>query len=238
MYMKRKGIFSLVISMGLLAGCATTAPVPDGPKPPQNLLGSTDELQLITELSIDLAKTYGGDQVLVVLGLENTLLDTQGNSDASCISSAQQTRTTRPAQQDTAMQVQRMQDAGLKVIALTSRGNDCLDQTVGELNSNGFDFQASAWPPVSGFSEGFGFAGGENALSYEQGIFFTSSQGEGPALKALVEKSGEPYPTLIVVADQRQKYLNSVMKSFSTSAIKVHTWRYTREGTQVASSGQ
>lgn len=236
MLMKRKGIFSFVVSLGLVAGCATTAPAPDGPVPPQNLLGSTDELQLITELSIDLARTYGRDQVLVVLGLENTLLNTQGNTNASCSSSGQKMRTTRPAQEDAAMQVQRMQQAGLKVIALTSRGVDCLDQTIFELNSNGFDFQASAWPPASGFPEGFSFAGGNSAISYEQGVFFTSSQGEGPALKALVEKSGEPFPALIVVADQRQKYLNSVMKSFSTSSIKVHTWRYTREETQVASA--
>lgn len=236
MFMKKKGIFSCVVSMGLVAGCAMTAPAPEGPAPPQNLLGTTDELQLIVELSIDLARTYGGDQVLVVLGLENTLLNTQGNTNASCHSSGQKTHITRPAQEDAAMQVQRMQQAGLKVIALTSRGADCVDQTIYELNSNGFDFQASAWPPVGGFPEGTGSAGGDSAISYKQGVFFTSSEGEGPVLKALVEISGEPFPTLIVVADHRQNYLNSVMESFSTSSIKVHTWRYTREEPQVASA--
>jgi len=237
MCLKKKGIFSVFISLGLLAGCATTAPVPDGPAPPQNLLGSTDELQLITELSIDLARTYGGDQVLVVLGLENTLLATSGNTNASCYAGGQGAMT-RPSQEDAASQVQRMQEAGLKVIAVTSRGSDCLDQTLTELNSNGFDFQASAWPPGGGYPEAFSYQGGNDSSTYEKGVFFTSSQGQGPALKSLVEQSGQPYPALIVFADQRQQDLNSVMKSFSTSSIKVHTWRYTREATQVASSGQ
>lgn len=228
MYMKTKGIFSIVASLGLVAGCATTAPAPEGPAPPQNLLGSTDELQLITELSIDLAKTYGGDQVLVVLGLEDTLLDTRGDSNASCAGNRQ---SIHPKQDDAPRQVQRMQEAGLKVIAMTSRGSDCLDVTIQELGSNGFDFQTSGYPA------GFNFTTSDGLLSYKQGVFFTTDQVEGPALKQLIEGAGEPFPALIVVADNRQSSLNSVMKSFSTSAIKVHTWRYTREEKQVASRG-
>ena len=228
MCLKRKGIFSIVASMGLVAGCATTAPAPEGPEPPQNLLGSTDELQLITELSIDLAKTYGGDQVLVVLGLEDTLLDTRGDSNASCAGNRQ---SIRPKQDDAAKQVERMQQAGLTVIAMTSRGADCQDVTIRELGSNGFDFQAS------GFPAGFSFASSDGMPSYNQGVFFTTDQGEGPALKQLVESAGQPYPALIVVADNQQQHLNSVMKSISTSAIKVHTWRYNRAEKQVASTG-
>jgi hypothetical protein len=228
MYMNKKGIISIIASLGLVVGCATTAPAPEGPAPPQNLLGSTDELQLITELSIDLARTYGGDRVMVVLGLEDTLLDTRGDSNASCAGIRQ---SILPKQDDAARQVQRMQEAGLKVIAMTSRGSDCLDVTVQELESNGFDFQASGYP------SGFNFASSDGLLSYDQGVFFTTDRSKGPALKQLVESAGEPYPALIVVADNRQQYLNSVMKSFSTSAIKVHTWRYAREEKQVASTG-
>ena len=228
MCMNKKGIISIIASLGLVAGCATTAPAPEGPAPPQNLLGSTDELQLITELSIDLARTYGGDRVMVVLGLEDTLLDTRGDSNASCAGIRQ---SIHPKQDDAARQVQRMQEAGLKVIAMTSRGSDCLDVTVQELESNGFDFQASGYPP------GFNFASSDGLLSYDRGVFFTTDRSKGPALKQLVESAGEPYPALIVVADNQQKYLNSVMKSFSTSAIKVHTWRYAREEKQVASTG-
>ena len=228
MCMKKKGIFSVIASLGLVAGCATTAPAPEGPEPPQNLLGSTDELQLITELSIDLAKTYGGDEILVVLGLEDTLLDTRGDSNASCAGNRQ---SINPKQDDAARQVQRMQEAGLRVIAMTSRGSNCVDVTMRELNSNGFDFGASGYPA------GFSYSSNDGSLSYNKGVFFTTDQGEGPALRQLVESAGEPYPALIVVADNRQKYLNSVMRSFSTSTIKVHTWRYVREEKQVASTG-
>lgn len=228
MCMKKKGIFSVIASVGLVAGCATMAPAPEGPAPPQNLLGSTGELQLITELSIDLGRTYGGDQVLVVLGLEDTLLDTRGDSNASCAGNRQ---SIHPKQDDAARQVQRMQEAGLRVIAMTSRGANCLDVTIQEFDSNGFDFQASGYPAD------FSYTSSDGLLSYDQGVFFTTDQGEGPALKQLVESAGAPYPALIVVADNRQKYLNSVMKSFSTSAIKVHTWKYDREEKQVASTG-
>ena len=228
MCMNKKGIFSVIASVGLVAGCAATAPAPEGPAPPQNLLGTTDELQLITELSVDLARTYGGDQVLVVLGLEDTLLDTRGDSNASCAGNRQ---SIQPKQDDAARQVQRMQEAGLKVIAMTSRGADCMDVTMQELDSNGFDFQASGYPAD------FSYTSRDGLLNYDQGVFFTTDQGEGPALKQLVESAGAPYPALIVVADNQQQRLNSVMKSFSTSKIKVHTWRYNREEKQVASAG-
>ncbi|MGD2130493.1 MAG: hypothetical protein PVJ17_14420, partial [Lysobacterales bacterium] len=69
-------IFFVVAIVAVLSACAAApaqksggsaaAAAPKEPPPPaQNLLGTTDELQLITELSLDLAGKYGGSNVLV-----------------------------------------------------------------------------------------------------------------------------------------------------------------------------
>ena len=219
-------VFGLATSLLMLAGCpsAQTQDADPGPPPPQNLLGSTDELQLVTELSRDLASKYGGDRVLVVLEIDNTLLFAEQDSECP-------TREMRLAQEDGARQVRRMQDAGLKVIALTSRGPDCRQQTLGELQRNGFSFQASAWPPQAGYPEAFTPAGASHPVQYKEGVFFAAGQNKGLMLKALLAKAGEPYPALFVMVDDRQDSLNEVMKEFSWTKTKVHAWRYTREDT-------
>ena len=217
--------FSLAVSLLAIAGCApvqTPEADADAPPPPQNLLGSTDQLQLVTELSIDLADRYGGDRVLVVLEIDNTLLTVDQNSE--CPESVQ-----GPAQSDAAQQVRRMQDAGLKVIVMTSRDPGCRMQTLRELNRNDFSFQASAWPPQSGYPEPFLPEGSVHPVIYQDGVFLTAGQNKGLMLKALLEKTADSDPALIVMVDQKQENLNAVMKEFSWTGTKVHAWRYTRE---------
>jgi len=217
--------FSLAVSLLAIAGCATVQTPEadaDAPPPPQNLLGSTDQLQLVTELSIDLADRYGGDRVLVVLEIDNTLLTVDQNSE--CPESVQ-----GPAQSDAAQQVRRMQDAGLKVIVMTSRDPSCRMQTLRELNRNDFSFQASAWPPQSGYPEPFLPEGGVRPVIYQDGVFLTAGQNKGLMLKALLEKTADSDPALIVMVDRKQENLNAVMKEFSWTGTKVHAWRYTRE---------
>ena len=221
--------FSLAVSLLAIAGCATVQTPEadaDAPPPPQNLLGSTDELQLVTELSLDLAARYGGDHVLVALEIDNTLLTVeQGqDQDAECPESAMQ-----PTQADAEQQVRRMQDAGLKVIVMTSRGPGCQIQTLRELGRNGFDFQASAWPPQSGYSEPFFPEGGARPVVYEDGVYLTAGQDKGLMLKALLKKTGDSNPALIVMVDHEQGNLNAVMKEFSWTGTKVHAWRYARK---------
>jgi len=224
--------FSLAVSLLVIAGCATVQtpePDADAPPPPQNLLGSTDQLQLVTELSIDLAEQYGGDHVLVVLEIDNTLLTVE--QDTECPGSA-----LVPAQADAALQVRRMQDAGLKVIVMTSRGPDCRMQTLRELSRNNFSFRASAWPPQSGYPEPFLPAGGVRPVIYQDGVFLTAGQNKGLMLKALLEKTADSDPALIVMVDRKQDNLNAVMKEFSWTGTKVHAWRYTREDSVVSDS--
>jgi len=214
----------------IFVSCATTPTTPPGP-PPQNLLGATDELQLVTELSLNLASEHGGDHMLVVLEVDGTLLTMKPGQHADPCSSVTDTGISnmQSAQPDSAELVRRIQDAGMKVIVVTSRGPECLQQTFTDLNSNGFNFADNSWRPQGGYPEPFLLQGGNRPVVYQNGVFFTAGQDKGVMLKALLEKTGDPQPLLIVMADHSREDLNAVMKIFSWSGTKVHAWRYTRE---------
>ena len=231
-------ISSMALATLLFAGCAEAPKTPPGPPPPQNLLGSTDELQLVTELSLNLAREYSGKNVLVVLEIDGTLLTgTPGQGADPCTRSADiQSSPMHPVQADASQLVQRIQDAGVKVIVLTARGPGCRSHTFADLRNNDFDFNAHAWPPVEGYPEPFLPAGGNRPVVYKDGVFFTAGQNKGLMLKALLEKTGDPQPVLIVMADQSRESLNEVMKEFSWSSTKVQAWRYTRGETKTTVS--
>ena len=224
--------FGLVLCLLSFAGCAATPTNPPGPPPPQNLIGSTDELQLVTELSLNLADEYGGEQILVVLEIDGTLLSMKpGRFDNPCGPSSMDAGASmmQPAQADAAELVKRIQAAGLNVIVLTSRAPDCSQKTFADLNNYGFNFTTAAWPPRDGYPEPFLPEGGDRPVLYENGVFFTAGQDKGVMLKALLEKTSDPQPVIIVMADSSRENLNAVMKVFSWSGTKVHAWRYTRE---------
>lgn len=222
----------LTLSVLMLAGCASTPTTPADPNPPQNLLGSTDELQLVTELSLNLAHEYGGDQVLVVLEIDDMLLTLkQGQDNNPCAAESMDSSSGKMqlTQADAADQVRRMQTGGMKVIVLTSRGPDCRAQTFAELRSNGFQFTDNAWPPQDGYTESFLPTSNGRPVVYEQGVLFAAGQNKGLVLKAMLDKASGPQPRLIVIADPSRENLNAVMKTFSWSGTKVHAWRYTRD---------
>jgi hypothetical protein len=190
----------MAVSFAWLAGCGGTTPSkPEGPPPPQNLVGSTDQLQLVTELSLNLAREYGASRLMVVLGVDGTLLaDTTG--EASCANPAP--LEVHAVQEDTAEQVRRIRDAGIPVVFATRRSESCRFQTAEQLARIGI--------PENG------------------GVLYTGGEAKGPALHQMLKSSGGNYPLLIIMADNEQKNLSSVMKEFSELGTKVHSWRYTR----------
>lgn len=264
MNIKRIGITASAVLLLLLSACATAkspeaADSESRPEPPPNLLGSTDELQLVTELALDMAKTYGGDRVLVVLDIDNTLLameqdlgsdqwyywqksleesdpcssmrvdDLLHTQGALYFASAM-----RSVQDNTADQIRRMQDAGLKVIALTSRSPEYRLSTFRELRRNNMSFWPGAWPPARGFGGPFVPEGGLRETLYEDGVFLTAGQNKGVMLRALLDRSGQPYPELIIAIDDKQEHLNDFMSAFVWNGTPVQGWRYTREDANVS----
>lgn len=139
----------------------------------------------------------------------------------------------RLTQDDGAAQVRAIQDQGVAVIALTSRGMDYQLQTFRELRRNNLNFSYSAIGPDGGFDEPFMPVANGRLSLYEDGVFLTAGQHKGQMLYALLEKTGTPLPGVIVMADDKQKNLDAVKETFSALNIPVHAWRYTGEDQNV-----
>lgn len=249
----------LALHVLMLSACASTPTEPDAPPRAQNLLAETDDLGMVADMALQMGGLYGNDEVLVVLDIDNTLLAMEQDlgsdqwyywqktlaKDDPCSGKLVNGRfavqgavffasAMRPTQPDAAEQVKRMQGAGLKVIAVTSRGTDYRLQTFRELRRNGFSFWSSALSPQQGFPEDFVPQGGERPARYEEGVFLTSGQDKGDMINALLAKTGTAPPGVIIMADDKQSNLDAVMRAFAGSATAVHAWRYSREDNSVA----
>jgi hypothetical protein len=221
--------------------------------------GSTDDLAMVLDVSLQMADRYGGEQVLVVLDLDNTLLameqglgsdqwyywqrDLEAEDPCNPMLVGDRMKVQgalffasgmRPTQPNAAELVKRMQNRGLKVVVLTSRGPEYRLQTFRELRRNGFSFWSSAWPASKGGSQPYVPAGGSRPVIYEDGVYMVAGQDKGLMLNALFEGSGQASPKLVIFADDKQQHLQDVMRALSLSGTAVHAWRFTREDANVA----
>jgi hypothetical protein len=242
----------LATALLMLAACASVPPA-------QNLLAETDDLARVTDSALQLADHHGRDQVLVVFDIDNTLLAMEQGlgsdqwyywqknlaKDDPCSGDLVNDRfrvqgalyfvsAMRPTQPGAAEQIRRLQDAGLTVIALTSRGPDYSLQTFRELRRNGISFWPGALPPRRGYPGSFIPESGTRAALYQDGVFLTAGQHKGDMLRALLDKTGADTPTVIVMADDKAENLQAVMETFEGSGTAVHAWRYSREDDNVA----
>jgi hypothetical protein len=236
------------------AGSAAHPVAAKTPPPAQNQLGATHQHQLVAEHALELAKKYGGERVLVALDIDNTLLameqdlgsdqwyywqkqlEEQDPCSPQLVNGRLEVQgalyyasAMRPTQPNAAQQVRRMQDAGLKVIALTARAPEYRLATFRELRRNGFSLWRNAWPPQVGYADPFTPAGAERPVRYEDGVLFAAGQDKGLVLQDLLTRAGVAQPVLVLMVDDKQANLQQVMKTFSFSGTKVHAWHYTRE---------
>ena len=246
----------------LIGGCASAPePIttPSGAQSPQSLWLETDDLAMVVDTTLQVAGRYGKDQVLVVFDIDNTLLAMEQGlgsdqwyywqkhlqEENPCSSMLVSDRfkvqgalyfasAMRPTQPDVAQQVTRLQEAGLRVISVTSRGPGYRLVTFRELRRNGISFRPGALPPEAGFSESFIPDGGARPARYEDGVFFTAGQHKGSMLKALLDKTGTPWPKVVVIADDKADNLNAMMETFMGTGTATHAWRYSREDVTVA----
>jgi len=257
---KQFRFYGLMVLVLLLTACASS-PSLESEAPPklQNFMATTDDLGMVADEALQLAGRLGAEQVLVVFDIDNTLLameqglgsdqwyywqkDLETEDPCSGLRVSDRfmvqgalffASAMRPTQADAAEQVSRLQDAGLPVIAITSRGTDYRLQTYRELRRNGISFWPNALPPQQGFSESFIPEGGSRPARYEDGVFLTAGQDKGVMTRALLEKTGTPVPSVIVIADDKSENLKNVMAAFQGTDTAVHAWRYSREDANVA----
>ena len=126
-------------------------------------------------------------------------------------------------------QVKAIQDMGVTVISLTSRGPDYQLATFRELRRNNFSFIYSALGPDGGYEKPFIPVENGRLSLYEDGVFLTAGQHKGEMLLALLNKTGTRLPAVIVMVDDKQKNLDAVKETFSALNVPVHAWRYTGE---------
>lgn len=253
MTIRRNSIFTLSLLLMMPAACAT-------PPRAETWLRETNSLASVVEDARELAKIHGTERVLVVFDIDNTLLameqglgsdqwyywqkalqqsdpcDTRLVSDRLAVQGALfYISTMHLTQADAAQLVQGLQDDGLKVIAHTSRGPAFRLVTFRELRRNGYSFYASAIGPARGYPDVFIPKGGARAARYEDGVFMTAGQHKGDTLRALLEKTGTPWPAVIVLADDKERNLQAVLETFEGTGTAVHAWRYSREDETVSS---
>lgn len=251
------GLYALIAAITLTACTTNPSPVHSG-LAIQSLDKETADLADVTADTLSLIELTDRKDILVVFDIDNTLLAMeQGlgsdqwyewqkhlSEDDQCNPRNVGDRfaaqgalyfvsAMRLTQQDGASQVRAIQDEGVPVIALTSRGMNYRLQTFRELRRNNLDFSYSAIGPEGGLDEPFIPVTDGRLSLYEHGVFLTAGQHKGQMLYALLEKTGTPLPGVIVMTDDKQQNLDAVKETFSTMNVPVRAWRYTGEDNNV-----
>jgi len=243
---------SLLLVTMFLQACATAQPA-------QTQFEQTDDLGVVVADALEMSARFGKQHVLVVFDIDNTLLameqdlgsdqwydwqkELQAEDPCSgmlvsnrlavqgALYFASAMRLTQP---DAADLIGQLQQEGLSVIALTSRGAEFRLQTFRELRRNDISLWSNALPPRHGYPETFIPQGGSRPALYEDGIFMTAGQHKGDMLKALLSKTGTPTPRVVIFADDKEKNLRDVLETYEGSQTAIHAWRYSREDPVVA----
>jgi hypothetical protein len=257
---KYKNFLLLTFCLALfLTACAT----PSNRQAPTGAIRDLDretaDLADVTADVLDLIGHAGNENVLVVFDIDNTLLameqdlgadqwyewqkeinqndkcNLQNVGDRFAVQGALYFASAMRATQDDALALLRtIQDTGVAVIALTSRGPDYRLQTFRELRRNGYSFTHSAIGPPGGYGDPFVPLEDGRSSRYEDGVFLTAGQHKGQMLYALLQKTGLSLPGVVVMTDDKQKNLDAVKETFAGLGVPVHAWRYTGEDQNVA----
>ncbi len=247
-----------ILAVFFLTACTVHVDVDWHNEPIESLDRETADLAGVTADALALADRAGKDHVLMVFDIDNTLLAMEQGLGADqwyewqkdlaendpCNAENVGNRfavqgalyyasAMRPTQDDAARQVKTIQDSGIPVIVLTSRGLDYRLQTFRELRRNGHSFSRSAIGPQGGYDQPFVPVENGRLSRYEDGVFMTAGQHKGEMLYALLQKTGTAMPRVIVMADDKQKNLDAIKETFSELEIPVHAWRYSREDENV-----
>jgi len=247
-------LLSLLFVAVLFTACARDVGLTGQTGNLQSLDAETADLADVTADVRELVGPAGRERVLVVFDIDNTLLameqglgsDQWYDWQKSLANGDQCNRqyvgdrfaaqgaiyfasAMRPTQADGAEQVKKIQNLGVKVISVTSRGLDYRLQTFRELRRNQISFSFSAIGPTGGYADPFVPVEDGRLSRYEDGVFLTAGQHKGQMLQALLSKTGTPVPAVIVMADDKQNNLDAVRETFSALNVPVHAWRYTGE---------
>lgn len=151
-----------------------------------------------------------------------------------------------PTEKELPAMIKTLQEKGVRVILLTSRGKEFRNSTELQLTKNGYDLNLTALG-------GNGFAGyylpydesklAESGLneydrevaklkkarevSYMNGIYMTAGQHKGAMLKSLLHKTESKFKA-IIFADDHKKHTVRMSDTFKNQNIDLTTFRYSK----------
>jgi hypothetical protein len=258
-------LFSTLLVVLFLSACAADGHGLRSGESIQNLDRETADLADVTADTLKLVEQTGRENVLVVFDIDNTILAMEQDlgsdqwyewqkalaSEDQCSVQNVGNRfavqgavyfasAMRRTQEDGAEQVRTIQEQGVAVISVTSRGPQYRLQTFRELRRNHYSFSFSAIGPRGGFDEAFIPVANGRLSVYEDGVFLTAGQHKGQVLHALLTRTATRMPAVIVMADDKQHNLDAVKETFGALNVPVHAWRYSAEDENVRAfnSGQ
>ena len=234
---------------------------------------STNSMDDVVLKVKDKVSSFGKDNVLVVFDIDNTLLTSVNdlgsdqwfswqeglikdpNCKPACVASdfgklleAQTLLFTigkmKATEAELPSKIKDLQNLGVKIILLTSRGSDVRNLTESALRKNGFNFASSTINPaqdVPGDYLPYGLTelsrsgltpedvktaslGQARPVSFMNGVYMTSGQNKGIMLKVLLKKY-KVNPKAIIFADDLQKHVDR-MQAIMGNLTDLTTYRY------------
>ncbi len=242
-------------------------------------LRCTDDARVAHAEALALADREGADDVLVVVDIDDTLLTMDQDlgskawfawqrellhrdpashalaaRDFGGLLAAQDLFYTlsrmHPTQPDLPAMVEDLQNRGVRLIALTSRGHDLRDATRRELLRNGYDLGRNAIAPRPGFvandpylpyqrgnlaasgltaeaAARFGL-GSPRPVSYRNGIYLTAGQHKGAMLRNLLARTGHDFRAIVFLDDSEEKVRDMIDAFPPASGPELRALVYTR----------
>lgn len=132
-------------------------------------------------------------------------------------------------------QIKIEQNAGIHMIALTSRDVYLFPATESQLLKNNINLRESAFGSKQGIAGNFIPEGFTRPLIYNDGIMMTTGQDKGKSLQVLLSKYKTDRPKIIIFVDDVQQNIENVASAFENDSTvqTVYTYYYRKEQQRV-----
>ncbi|MHC4848377.1 MAG: DUF2608 domain-containing protein [Planctomycetota bacterium] len=229
----------------------------------------TNDFATIAKASHDLISKHGKTKVLLVFDIDNTLLtmdqdlggDAWFNWQAGLLKTDPKSDLLvarsfggllrvqgklfslsgmHPPEHRIPDDVRKLQNTGVKVIALTSRGPEFFSATMRVLKENAYDFGRGGrggtfLPETDGLSEEeikrFRMDR-RRPVMHQSGVYLAAGQHKGAIVRSFWQAAERRYKA-ILFADDHKKHIDRVRDAFKESKVELRLFRYGRVDTQV-----
>ncbi|MEL6447355.1 MAG: DUF2608 domain-containing protein [Pseudomonadota bacterium] len=239
---------ALVGAVLMFAGCVTPEPAPDS-----SIQDDVVSFESIDAVVATLNETYGSDEVLVVLDIDNTILtssvdlggdfwyqwqrgrlDVQPEPDQKvdclfedAIGLLYELGPMQVTEASLPVKIRSWQNGGNTVFALTSRSPKYRAATERELIRAGVDLSRAALSPEDGGVPVYRDIA-DREWSYMQGVMMTTGMNKGTMLRMLLDRTGRVFSAIVFVDDTR-RHVDHVFAEFEGSdRTAVRVFHFTR----------